>query len=196
MEGLGARFRTRCTGRVGVRIVSAQARRCQPHLNREVRRTQRARLLLMADQARKRKPSHNCNPRRGDESGASRSQEQRHSEGCRAGGRCKRRVQLKQFDRNSDGSGRAMRWFAGRQSADSRRRPAKAMFNALSPRVRCCSDGEGTTVLRGRVSSHFFGRLTFDMRGGRQQAKPDVGRPLDGRVRPICEHRADNSKLS
>src|SRR5438045_3013929 len=26
--------------------------------------------------------------------------------------------------------------------------------------------------------------LTFDMRGGRQQAKPDVGRPLDGRVRP------------
>ena len=24
--------------------------------------------------------------------------------------------------------------------------------------------------------------LTFDMRGGRQQAKPDVGRPLDGRV--------------
>ena len=25
--------------------------------------------------------------------------------------------------------------------------------------------------------------LTFDMRGGRQQAKPDVGRPLDGRVR-------------
>src|SRR5947207_8455366 len=30
---------------------------------------------------------------------------------------------------------------------------------------------------------HFMGRLTFDMRGGRQQAKPDVGRPLDGRVR-------------
>jgi len=26
-------------------------------------------------------------------------------------------------------------------------------------------------------------RLTFDMRGGRQLAKPDVGRPLDGRVR-------------
>src|ERR1700716_2749183 len=25
--------------------------------------------------------------------------------------------------------------------------------------------------------------LTFDMRGGRQPAKPDVGRPLDGRVR-------------
>src|SRR5438128_2731497 len=25
---------------------------------------------------------------------------------------------------------------------------------------------------------------TFDLRGGRQQAKPDVGRPLDGRVRP------------
>jgi hypothetical protein len=24
--------------------------------------------------------------------------------------------------------------------------------------------------------------LTFDMRGGQQQAKPDVGRPLDGRV--------------
>jgi hypothetical protein len=27
-------------------------------------------------------------------------------------------------------------------------------------------------------------RLTFDMRGGRQLAKPDVGRPLDGKVRP------------
>src|SRR5438552_3121316 len=26
--------------------------------------------------------------------------------------------------------------------------------------------------------------LTFDMRGGRQPAKPDVARPLDGRVRP------------
>ena len=26
--------------------------------------------------------------------------------------------------------------------------------------------------------------LTFDMRGGRQLAKPDVGRLLDGRVRP------------
>src|SRR5437764_14246121 len=30
-------------------------------------------------------------------------------------------------------------------------------------------------------------RLTFDMRAGRQQAKPDVGRPLDGRVRPLRE---------
>src|SRR6185369_11156583 len=28
--------------------------------------------------------------------------------------------------------------------------------------------------------------LTFDMRGMRQQAKPDVGRPLDGRVRTDC----------
>src|SRR5438034_596930 len=28
--------------------------------------------------------------------------------------------------------------------------------------------------------------LTFDMRGGRQLAKPDVGRPLDGRVRRHC----------
>src|SRR5216117_3611490 len=26
-------------------------------------------------------------------------------------------------------------------------------------------------------------RLTFDMRGGRQLAKPDVARPIDGRVR-------------
>src|SRR6058998_80528 len=30
--------------------------------------------------------------------------------------------------------------------------------------------------------------LTFDMRGGRQQAKPDVGRPLDGRVSRLGEH--------
>jgi len=28
-------------------------------------------------------------------------------------------------------------------------------------------------------------RLTFDMRGMRQQAKPDVACPLDGRVRPL-----------
>src|SRR5438874_7564845 len=28
--------------------------------------------------------------------------------------------------------------------------------------------------------------LTFDMRGGRQLAKPDVARPLDGRVRHGC----------
>jgi len=34
---------------------------------------------------------------------------------------------------------------------------------------------EGGCFLRG---------LTFDMRGGRQPAKPDVARPLDGRVRP------------
>ena len=27
--------------------------------------------------------------------------------------------------------------------------------------------------------------LTFDVRGGRQQAKPDVARPLDGRVRAL-----------
>ena len=33
-----------------------------------------------------------------------------------------------------------------------------------------------------------FRSLTFDMRGGRQLAKPDVARPLDGRVRPrrVC----------
>jgi len=31
------------------------------------------------------------------------------------------------------------------------------------------------------ASQHWH--LTFDMRGGRQQAKPAVGRPLDGRVR-------------
>src|SRR5712691_820365 len=33
-------------------------------------------------------------------------------------------------------------------------------------------------------------RLTFDMRGGRQQAKLDVGRPFDGRVRrQACNSR-------
>jgi len=35
------------------------------------------------------------------------------------------------------------------------------------------------------ATKHWFhAALTFDMRGGRQQAKPDVARPLDGRVRP------------
>jgi hypothetical protein len=33
------------------------------------------------------------------------------------------------------------------------------------------------------IALRAFGGLTFDMRGGRRQAKPDVGRPLDGRVR-------------
>jgi len=36
------------------------------------------------------------------------------------------------------------------------------------------------------IASGASGRpLTFDMRGGRQLAKPDVGRPLDGRVRRL-----------
>ena len=38
---------------------------------------------------------------------------------------------------------------------------------------------EGQTVLFRCIR----GRLTFDMRGGRQTAKLAVGRPLDGRVR-------------
>src|SRR5438876_477761 len=38
--------------------------------------------------------------------------------------------------------------------------------------------------------------LTFDMSGRRQQAKPDVGRPLDGRVRPqaTCSQLASSSQ--
>src|SRR5881275_421780 len=32
--------------------------------------------------------------------------------------------------------------------------------------------------------------LTFDMRGGRQPAKPDVARPLDGRVRPHSQRNS------
>jgi len=32
--------------------------------------------------------------------------------------------------------------------------------------------------------------LTFDMRGGRKQAKPDCGRPLDGRVSRLCARLA------
>src|ERR1700704_1487691 len=34
-----------------------------------------------------------------------------------------------------------------------------------------------------RSSALALRALTFDMRGGRKQAKPDCGRPLDGRVR-------------
>src|SRR5256885_9782909 len=44
--------------------------------------------------------------------------------------------------------------------------PRDAWMRARQAGIRC--------VLRG---------LTFDMRGGRQLAKPDVARPLDGRVR-------------
>src|SRR5437762_7579877 len=39
-------------------------------------------------------------------------------------------------------------------------------------------------MVAGTVDQRSVCNLTFDMRGGRQQAKPDVGRPLDGRVRP------------
>jgi len=41
----------------------------------------------------------------------------------------------------------------------------------------------------------FLCNLTFDMRGGRQQAKPDVGRPLDGRVRGIHSERSIHCEL-
>ena len=44
----------------------------------------------------------------------------------------------------------------------------------------CEKCGNESTV---QVISDVHGGLTFDMRGGRQLAKPDVGRPLDGRVR-------------
>src|SRR5205814_7844027 len=54
--------------------------------------------------------------------------------------------------------------------------------------------GERKTALRfnaalprwDRLHSPHARALTFDMRGGRQQAKPDVARPLDGRVRHCC----------
>src|SRR5438105_3370467 len=38
--------------------------------------------------------------------------------------------------------------------------------------------------------------LTFDMRGGRQLAKPDVARPLDGRVRHHCDGGSSGPFLS
>src|SRR5207247_6091983 len=38
-------------------------------------------------------------------------------------------------------------------------------------------------------------RLTFDMRGGRQQAKLDVGRPLDGRVRRLGARREGHCRF-
>src|SRR5438105_11603343 len=40
------------------------------------------------------------------------------------------------------------------------------------------------------ISVRMLRGLTFDMRGGRQLAKPDVARPLDGRVRLLVERHA------
>ena len=39
------------------------------------------------------------------------------------------------------------------------------------------------TQLRMKTARLLMKNLTFEMRGGRKQAKPDCGRPLDGRVR-------------
>ena len=64
--------------------------------------------------------------------------------------------------------------------------PASSLASASAPPL-----GDSTWALpRGRTTtgargdSRFLRALTFDMRGGRQLAKPDVARPLDGRVRP------------
>ena len=43
-------------------------------------------------------------------------------------------------------------------------------------------------------ASRFLRRLTFDMRGGRKQAKLACGRPLDGRVRPLWPKRTDSRR--
>jgi hypothetical protein len=40
------------------------------------------------------------------------------------------------------------------------------------------------STVHGMLRIRILRGLTFDMRGGRQPAKPDVGRPLDGKVRP------------
>src|SRR5438105_450906 len=53
-----------------------------------------------------------------------------------------------------------------------------------SRQLPCDAKTRGQFRLRWRSAWLRCGRLTFDMRGGRQLAKPDVARPLDGRVSP------------
>ncbi len=52
------------------------------------------------------------------------------------------------------------------------------------------ADGSVASIVGRWVDVRICGlrALTFDMRGGRQLAKPDVGRPLDGRVRALFAH--------
>src|SRR5205814_1344944 len=72
---------------------------------------------------------------------------------------------------------RAARWFAGRVDG----RPG----TAVNGRQRF----DSTQPFQDRTAFIRCTRaLTFDMRGGRQLAKPDVARPLDGRVRRIPSH--------
>src|SRR5437870_3851354 len=56
--------------------------------------------------------------------------------------------------------------------------PDATVNHNLLANDECCVDGR--TAAGECISAR---ALTFDMRGGRQLAKPDVGRPLDGRVR-------------
>jgi len=55
--------------------------------------------------------------------------------------------------------------------------------------------GTGLDGRHGWGRERVLRRLTFDMRGGRQWAKPAVGRPLDGRVRPAAEVRGFSSDI-
>src|SRR5439155_12649591 len=66
--------------------------------------------------------------------------------------------------------------------------PLPKVVNPTPPnsRTKMSHTPVSTTPMRCHPFSLFSMRgLTFDMRGGRQLAKPDVGRPLDGRVRSL-----------
>jgi hypothetical protein len=76
-------------------------------------------------------------------------------------------------------------WWATREAASAAARTRSSTMDAdVWPRA---ARFDGGSEARQEREADSTGRLTFDMRGGRQQAKPDVGRPLDGRVRAQLE---------
>src|SRR5438105_4137545 len=76
---------------------------------------------------------------------------------------------------------------------DARRRLAPSMREI----VGCVTLLLPADMLDARRTCRTRWGLTFDMRGGRQPAKPDVARPLDGRVSPqLVACTAENGRLA
>ena len=84
---------------------------------------------------------------------------------------------------------------AGRRRTDSPRQRWSGHASPMASRQRDCVDllRSANDAWRSTPTRYC---LTFDMRGGRKQAKPDCGRPLDGRVRRRCFAAHDAEGLS
>ncbi len=76
-------------------------------------------------------------------------------------------------------------YFKNRSDVPNLRQALIEYFRSFKPGI---ADGDQSNyVVLLKLSRLHLIRQTFDMRSGRQQAKPDVGHPLDGRVSPTCD---------